>query len=112
MLKHHCEHIDVKMNVPSASHQGGVWERQIRTVRNVLNAMIEPAASQLDDDSLRTLMSEVMAIVNCRPLTVDNLNDPMSVDGQIKSYPTTSRKVYSRRHVPEETLEACPTFGK
>ena len=29
------------MNVPAASHMGGVWERQIRTVRNVLSAILE-----------------------------------------------------------------------
>ena len=27
-------------NAPSASHTGGVWERQIRTVRSVLNVTL------------------------------------------------------------------------
>lgn len=69
---------DFKMNVPSASHMGGVWERQIRSVRNILSSLLDQAGSQLDDESLRTFMCEAAAIVNSRPLTVDNLNDPTS----------------------------------
>ena len=50
---------------------GGVWERQIRTVRSVLAALLEKNGQQLDDESLRTFMAEVMAVVNSRPLTYD-----------------------------------------
>ena len=57
---------------------GGVWERQIRTVRNVLQALLEKNSQQLDDEALRTLMSEVMAVVNGRPLTYE-LDDPEQV---------------------------------
>ena len=39
LLKDNCDWISFKMNVPHASHMGGVWERQIRTVRSVLEAM-------------------------------------------------------------------------
>jgi hypothetical protein len=42
----------------SASHMGGVWERQIRTVRSVLSALLQSNGSQLDDELLRTLMCE------------------------------------------------------
>ena len=66
---------DFKFNVPSASHLGGVWERQIRTVRCVLVPMLEKSRSQVDEESLRTLLSEVMCIVNSRPLSVNDLYD-------------------------------------
>ena len=52
---------------------GGVWERMIRSVRNVLDALLRSNALQLDDESLRTLMCETEAVVNNRPLTVDSL---------------------------------------
>ncbi len=80
LLQEGCEYmrIEFKMNVPSASHMGGVWERQIRTVRSVLGTVLSQAGSQLDDESLRTFMYETMAIVNSRPLTVQNLCDPQS----------------------------------
>ena len=57
---------------------GGVWERQIRTVRNVLSSLLTHAGA-LDTDTIRTLFCEVMAIVNSRPLSVDNLYDPLSL---------------------------------
>ena len=51
-----------------ASHMGGVWERQIRSVRNFLASPLESHGTHLDDESLRTFMVEAEAIVNCRPL--------------------------------------------
>ena len=73
-------HCDFKFNVPSASHLGGVWERQIRTVGSVLVPMLEKLGSQLNDESLRMLLSEVMCIVNCRPLSVNDLYDSSSTE--------------------------------
>ena len=74
LLKSSCDWVKFKMNVPHASHVGGVWERQIRTVRSVLASLLERHGSQLDDESLRTFMVEAEAIVNCRPLTVDSIS--------------------------------------
>ncbi|XP_056603346.1 uncharacterized protein LOC130420207 isoform X2 [Triplophysa dalaica] len=65
------------MNTPASSHMGGVWERQIRTVRNVLTAILDQSSGRLDSSSLRTFLYEVMAIVNSRPLTTEHLNDPL-----------------------------------
>ena len=54
-------------NPPAGSHHGGVWERCIRTVRKVMRAVIKEQL--LDDEGINTLMCEVEAIVNGRPLT-------------------------------------------
>ena len=59
LLKENCDWVEFKLNVPHASHMGGVWERQIRTVRSVLAAPLEETGSQLDDESFRTLLKEV-----------------------------------------------------
>lgn len=67
-----CEFL---LNSPSSSHAGGVWERQIRTVRSILDATILLSNGRLDDASLRTFFYEAMSIVNSRPLTVDSIND-------------------------------------
>lgn len=64
------------MNPPSASHQGGVWERQIRTIRSVLNGMFEKYQSRVDTATLRTMFYKMMNIVNSRPLAVDSINSP------------------------------------
>ena len=74
-----CDDIEFKMNVPSASHMGGVRERQIRLARFILLVIIEQSGTQLDDESLRTFLYETASIINSRPLTVDNLSDPMSL---------------------------------
>jgi len=67
--------IDWKYNPPSASHMGGVWERQIRTVRKVLISLLREQV--LDDESLNTVMCIAECIVNSRPLTPvsDDIND-------------------------------------
>ena len=66
-----------ELNPPHASHFGGVWERQIGTIRRVLDGMfVEFSKTQLTHDLLATLMVEVTGIVNARPLTAV----PMDVD--------------------------------
>ena len=80
LLQEGCDYFSFKMNVPSASHMGGIWERQIRSVRNVLSSLLFHHGLQLDDESLRTFMCETAAIVNSRPLSVQDLNDPMSLE--------------------------------
>ena len=54
-------------NPPYASHMGGVWERQIRTVRKVMTIMIKNQV--LHDEMLATIFCEAESIVNGRPLT-------------------------------------------
>lgn len=71
---------DFQMNTPHSSHAGGAWERQIRTVRSVLSTVLACSVGRLDDASLRTFLYEAMCIVNNRPLTVDNINDPKSLE--------------------------------
>ena len=73
------QQIDWKFNPPAASHMGGVWERQIRTARKILDTLMREHGSRLDDESLRTLMCEVESIINSRPLTVtsSDCKDPV-----------------------------------
>ena len=72
------EGIDWIKNPATATNFGGVWERQIRSVRSVMNAPIKQHGRQLDDESLRTFVCEAEAIVNSRLLTVETLSDPLS----------------------------------
>ena len=78
LLKENCDLVDFKMNVLSASHMCGVWERQICSVHNVMATLLHHHGSQLDDECLRTFLYEAAAIVNSRPLTVGTLNDPLT----------------------------------
>ena len=62
-------------NTPAASHHGGSWERMIHMIRNVLNSVLHQQS--VDDEGLQTLLCEVEAILNVRPLTKlsDDPND-------------------------------------
>lgn len=64
------------MNAPHSSHAGGIWERQIRTLKSILKDLVHSYPGRLDDFSLRTLLYEAAFIVNSRPLTVEGINDP------------------------------------
>lgn len=61
-------------NPPHASHMGGSWERLIGVARRILNGMLIQKPSRLTHEVLSTLMVEVMAIINARPLV------PVSTD--------------------------------
>ena len=63
----HPKGIQWIFNSPAASHQGGVWERQIRTVRRILNSLLKEQA--VNDDCLQTVLCEIEGIINGRPLT-------------------------------------------
>ena len=60
--------INWTFNPPGASHHGGVWERMIRSVRWVLNSLLNQQT--LTDEVLQTLFCEIEAILNNRPITI------------------------------------------
>ena len=94
-------------NPPAASHMGGVWEREIRSIRDVMKAITKDKV--LDDERLSTLFCEIESVVNGRPLTVvsDDLSDPLPINpnmllqlGQDFSAPPgkfTKNDVFTRR---------------
>lgn len=75
--------IDWVFNPPTASHIGGIWERQIRTVRKVLRAII--GSQVLDDELLHTLFCEAETVVNGRPITAV-LDDPNDMEALTHSH--------------------------
>ncbi|XP_055955970.1 uncharacterized protein LOC126816200 [Patella vulgata] len=54
-------------NPPAASHMGGVWERMIRSVRQILKSVLKEQL--VSDEVLLTVVAEVVFILNSRPLT-------------------------------------------
>ena len=59
--------IEWVFNPPGASHMGGVWERQIRSVRKIMLSVV--GKQTIDDERLRALFCEAAATLNRRPLT-------------------------------------------
>ena len=70
---------------------GGVWERLIRTVRSVLSVLLQEQGSQLHQEALRTLMTEVENVIDSRPLTVENLSEPGSPEPITPNHLLTSK---------------------
>ena len=71
-----CEWVSFQFNVPHSSHMGGVWERQIRTVREAIQSTLMKAGDQIDDRAFRPFKTEAENIVNSQPLSVSNLCSP------------------------------------
>ena len=62
-------------NPPAGSHYGGTWERIIRLIRKVLYSIVKQQT--MDDESFCTILCEIEAILNSRPITKlsDDPND-------------------------------------
>ena len=63
-------------NSPHSSHMGGAWERLIGVSRRILDAMLLNVKT-LTHDVIVTLMAEISAIVNARPIV------PVSYDPDV-----------------------------
>ena len=79
LLKEKCDWVTFKMNPTHASHMGGVWERMIRSVRNVLSALLNAHVDRLDNDQLRIMIVEAEAVVNSRPITYPETGGSLSL---------------------------------
>ncbi|KAK0132209.1 hypothetical protein N1851_032999 [Merluccius polli] len=71
------DEIEWSFNPPAASHHGRVWERLIRSVRQVLNSTLHQQS--IDDEGLQTLFCEAEAILNNRPLSTVS-SDPHDLE--------------------------------
>ncbi|XP_039514870.1 uncharacterized protein LOC120469772 [Pimephales promelas] len=58
--------IDFKLNPPSAPHFGGIWEREVRSIKNALQVAVGNQA--VTEDVLSTILVEVEGILNSKPL--------------------------------------------
>lgn len=67
--------IQWNFNPPHGAHHGGVWERLIQHIKRVLCTVVRQQV--LDDEALSTVLCEVEAILNDRPITpsTDDPND-------------------------------------
>ena len=84
-------------NPPYASSHGGVWERQIRSVRRAIAGLNQQV---LTDEGLLTVMCTVENIVNSRPLTKVS-SDPRDLN------PTTPNHLL----VPRTSQESGELFS-
>ena len=96
-----------KRNPSAASNMGGMWERQIRSARRILESLLKTHGASLSDESLRTLLVEVEAIVNSGPLTTDLLSDANSL---IPLSPINLLTMKSKLEMPPPGVFSTPDF--
>jgi hypothetical protein len=91
-------------NTPSASSQGGAWERLIRSVRRLLSNLPEdPQNVPISTDKLRTMLAGAQKILNARPLT------PIRANPQDCDAITPSSLIHHHSTNPMNPIGALPT---
>ncbi|XP_057679968.1 uncharacterized protein LOC130908509 isoform X2 [Corythoichthys intestinalis] len=58
--------IDFKLNPPNAPHFGGIWEREVRSIKAGLRVAV--GSQSTTEDVLHTILVEVEGILNSKPL--------------------------------------------
>ena len=99
--------IEWKFNPPAAPHFGGSWEREIRSIKKVLNALCFEFEGKIrmTDEILSTFMCEVENILNNRPLTSlsDDPSDPEPLTPnhllRFKSHDSFSVGIFNERDI-------------
>ncbi|XP_026109799.1 uncharacterized protein LOC113082140 [Carassius auratus] len=97
-------------NTPHSSHMVGSWERMIGIARRILDArFLQSGPTRLTHEVLTTLMAEVMAIINARPLV------PISTDSDSPIILTPSMLLTPKAGVaptPEGTFDMKDMYKK
>ena len=63
------QNISWHFNPPTASHFGRIYKREIRTIRKIIASTLTEQPMRLTDKSLVTVLCEIEAILNNRPLS-------------------------------------------
>ena len=105
-------------NLPTASQIDGVWERKMRTTRNLFNALLKTHERSLNNEALQALLIEVEAIVNSWPMTSETINNVQShvqlppSNDEVKNYYLSTWKLRISRCLLLQTLEKNTTYSK
>ena len=100
LLKMGC---DMVFNPPASSHRGGIWERLIGSARRIIEGILCEHGSRFDE-GLMTILSEAASMINSRPLNVDNISDPQSLEPLTPNHLITMKsKVIPKSLAPIDT---------
>ena len=100
LLRMGCEFFP---NPPKSSHRGGAWERMIGVARKVIEGILLEHSDSLDDEGFSTLLAETTQVMNSRPLTVDCMEDPQSLEPLTPNHLITMKSKVVHRNVPVDT---------
>jgi hypothetical protein len=100
------EGISWTFSPPLAPHFGGVWERLVRSAKIALRVVLR--SKTISEEVLTTLLVEVEAMMNARPLT------HLSVDPRDNSPMTPNHFLLLRAHphVPPDVIEYSGSLSR
>ncbi|KAK8394252.1 hypothetical protein O3P69_006443 [Scylla paramamosain] len=98
-------------NAPASSHRGGVWERMIGAARRIIECNLYEHRSRVDDEGLLTVMSEAASVINSRPLNVDNISDPQSLEPLTPNHLITMKSKIIPHLLAAENAECCDLYA-
>lgn len=89
----------------SAPHFGGSWESMVKSAKAALKVVL--GCTTVKEEVLRTIMAEVVAILNARPLT------HLSVDPEDKSPLTPNQFLlgHAHPHIPPDLFDETGVFS-
>ena len=105
-------HFEWQFNVPKASHMNGVVESLIRSCRRGLDAAVNYLKRRFTFEEWQTFLSEVMYVINSRPLFPDGpdpVGSPAVTGNDILhpfDQPTVPQPVVEDRPHPREVVKA------
>lgn len=93
-------------NPPNAPHFGGIWEREIRSLKNALRTVV--GAQTVTEEVLQTVLIEIEGILNSKPLGYVSSNvadlDPVTPNLLLMGRPDSS--------LPQVTYPANELIGR
>ena len=94
LLSYFTEHnIEFVIKTPSASNQGGVWERQIPTAKMILEKVFLRQEGPFDTAMLKAALYKAAATMNSRPLSAKHINNSETLPITLKGGKTVHAKV-------------------
>ncbi|XP_011706907.1 PREDICTED: uncharacterized protein LOC105462079, partial [Wasmannia auropunctata] len=88
---------------PRAPHMGGIWEAAVKSAKFHLKRVIDEASLRYDE--LHTLMTQIKAVLNLRPLAPLS-NNPTDLNALTPAHFLIGCPIMA---YPEPTLEALPS---
>jgi hypothetical protein len=91
--------VNWRFSPPSAPHFGGAWESLVKSAKGALRVVL--GSTTVNEEVLRTVLAEVTAIINARPLT------RLSVDPEDESPLTPNHFLLGRAHphIPPDVFD-------
>ena len=107
--------VEWEFNPPEASHHGGVYERQIRTIRKAIDGLENRNTKNPTDDEFLTCCKMAEYVINCRPLakscSEDGLPPLRPIDLMVGALEPSEKSIYPKPFTASDELRRGHRFS-